>query len=248
MTISRTTPNGAVTEANGATSVACNCGTLVLGQLVNISLASVSNSVPTITAGSLTQTAGAGAISSPTLDRSNGGDNGDGGHSYSTQWSFICTTAGTVTVTAAGFPASSFLSISPRGLSTTLTWDATRVADVNGQHTATNSATALSTGNATSTGEAAFIAALCLNNGAAVTVTPDGAFTIVIDNGANGATAEVLAVADRLVTVGTTDASDWTFTGMDGAAYNGQAATLVVYKEAAGGGPALMGRSIWMTA
>lgn len=237
MTIGRTTPSGTVTETSAGTAVSCNCGTLVLGQLVNISLASVSNSVPTITAGTLTQTAGAGAISSPTLDVSVGGDNGDGTQTFSTQWSFICTTAGPVTVTAAGFPGSSFLSITPRGLATTGTWDAARVEATNGAHTATNGATALSSGNATSAGEACFVTALALNNGAAVTVTTPSGFVAVADNGANGATAEVLAVADDLVTVGTTQAGAWTFTALDGAAYNGQTASLVVYREAAPAGP-----------
>lgn len=236
MTISRTGSTGAPTEASG-TSVARNLGTVSAGQLVNITLAGWSESTnPTITAGMLTKTAGTATIhaSKPiTLDRANSGDNGDGSFTYSAQWSFVVDAGGTLTVTAAGFPAGSSLVISNAGYATTLSWDASRVESVNGQHTATNSATALSTGNGTSAGEAVFVAGLALNNGAAVTVTPDGSFSNIANNGANGASVEVLGHADRIVTSGTTDASDWTFTALDGSAYNGQAATLVVYKESA---------------
>lgn len=238
MTISRVGTPSAPTEAFG-TSVSRNCGTVVTGQLVNITLAGWNDTTnPTITAGFLTKTAGTATIGTVTLDRTNSGNNGDGSFSWNAQWSFVVTSGGTLTVTAAGFPSSgggSSLAISHAGAETTLSWadDSSRVEDANGQHTATDGASALSSGDATSAGEAWFVGGLTLNNGAAVTVTTPSGFSAITDNGANGASVEVLAHADDIVTTGTTQAAAWTFSALDGASYNGQAATVVVYKEAA---------------
>lgn len=244
MTIGRTGSTAAPTEAFG-TSVVRDTGTWATGDLVNITLAGWNDAVnPTITAGFLTKTAGTATIGTITLDRVNSGDNGDSSYSWSCQWSFVVTAGGTVTVTAAGFPSSgggSSLAISHAGAASTLGWanDSSRVEDANGQHVSSDAQTALSTGNGTSAGEAWFVAGLTLNNGAAVTVGTPSGFAAITDNGANGASVEVLGHADDIVTSGTTQAAAWTYSALDGNGYNGQAATLVVYKETAAPSPSL---------
>lgn len=232
MTISVAGTPSAPTETNGGTTVARDCGTCATDELLNIKVSGVADTF-TPTAGQVTQTSGGGTLGAVSLDVSAIGNNGDGGFTFSAQWSAIVTNGGTITATAAGFPSGAFLSISHQRIPSTVGWDGSRVAATNGQHTATDGASALSTGNATSTAEAIFVAGLALNNGAAVTVTTPGGWTAITNNGGNGASAEVLAHAYRIETSGTTQACAWTYTALDGSSYNGQAATVVAYQEAA---------------
>lgn len=238
MTISRKGTPAAPNSANPVAAITRSLGSWDVGDLVAVSVSWVCASSPTITPGMLTQTGGTGAITEVQLNESNGGATGGGTFSGVSIWSFRVTTAGPITVTVAGFPSGggySFLTANHAGASSTVGFNASRVEAINSAFSATDGATAQSSGSATSAGEAWFVSALGLNNGAALTITPPSGFAAVTDNGAAGAADEVNAMADDLVSSGTTQAAAWTFTAMDGASYNAQTAALVVYKEATGG-------------
>lgn len=237
MTITRAGIAGK-TLVNGAASAARSVGTVTAGQMVRFCAAiiNVSGADDVPVAGDLTQTAGNAVISTPILHRVNGGNCGDAGNTflYAVEYSCLVTTGGTLTLTLAGQPAGTFWALCSEAYNGT--WDASRGEAVNGAFSATDSLAAFGSGNATSAAAALFGGLLALNNGVVTTINEDGAFNLLAEE--QDATANVPAsFIDRIVTTGTTDAADWTYTGMDGATYNAQAAVVVVYKEAAGAGP-----------
>ena len=232
MTITRDGIATSPTSGSGVTSLAHSLGTLTAGHLVTVKLATVGDA-KTFADGDLTKTAGTATIGAITLSGQVGGNNGDGGYTYAVEWSFIVTGTGTCTVTVAGLPSGSYPTLAHESYTSDIGWDSARVEDTAGTYSATDGASALSSGDATSAGAALFSATLALNNGAAVTVGTPSGFSAIVDNGSSGATVEVIATADDIVTTGTTQAAAWTYSALDGSTYNGQAALLVVYKEAA---------------
>jgi len=210
--------------ANSATAVTRNMGSVTAGQLVVVAGGKYSPSLDAFVAGDCTQSAGTATLGAFTLDRTNGGDAGAGSaFNHTAIWSAIVTGSGTCTVQVGGAVAGSFLICGAEAFNGT--WNSTRVEAVNGQLLTTDGTASSTTGNVTSAGAALMFAAIDLDNTAATTITPDGAFTTVYEN--ETGTDNNGSVVYRLVSSGTTDAGDWTH----GTTHNGTSCCIVAYRE-----------------
>lgn len=220
-------------NANSATSVTRNMGSVTAGQLVVVTGTKYSPSLDAFVAGDCTQSAGTATLGTFTLDQTNGGDMGAGtSFGHSAVWSAVVTGSGTCTVQIAGAVAGSFLLIGAEAFTPDAgrSWGANRVGGrVNGALLATNATASSSTGNATSTEAAVFVAALHLDNTGATTITPDLAFTTIYEN--ETGTDQNGSHIYQIVATGTTDAGDWTH----GTTHNGAACSLVCYQQEVAG-------------
>jgi hypothetical protein len=234
MTITRAGLAGKSNNGAGGTSISRSVGSVTAGQLVVFTAAiiDISGSGSAPVSADLTKTAGTSTVADIRMHRTDGGNCGEGTTLRVAEFSCLVTADGTLTLTLAGQPSGTFISAFSEAYNGNWASDATRAEAVNGAFDASNSASALSSGDATSAGGGLFVSVLGINNGVNTPITEDGAFTSLAEE--NDATQFVPgAMADRIVTTGTTDASNWTFSGMDGAAYNAQAASIVVFKESA---------------
>lgn len=223
-------------SGNNTTSVSRSMGSVTAGQLVVVWGMKYSPSADAFAAGDCTQSAGTATIGAVSLDRSDGGDDNPPGAAnfmYSGVWSCIVTGSGTLTMQVGGAVAGSYLLIGAEAFNGS--WDASRVEAVNGATVTTNDQLTPGTGNGTSAGAALFAAALQANTSDASTITPDAAFTTAYEN--ETGTDDNGSAIYRIVGSGTTDAGDWTLS--TAGTVNGTAQSLVVYKEAAGGGSEL---------
>lgn len=218
-------------NANSATSVERSLGSVTAGQLVVVVGMRFSTTADTPVAGDVTQSAGTATIGTVSLDRTNGGETAGSVYAEVGIWSAIVTGSGSLTMQFAGAPASSYLLIGAEAFNGS--WDSSRVEAVNGQLLTTDSTSSSTTGDATSAGAALFVAGLQMNTNSATTITPDGAFTTIYEN--ETGTDDNGSAIYRIVSTGTTDAGDWTH----GTDHTGTAASVVVYKEAAGGGSSI---------
>jgi hypothetical protein len=223
---------GAFGDAEAAATYNFGGATLPVGSLVVVGGAKYSEASHPFVAGDCTKSAGTAAISTVTLNRADGGDVGGARFAYSAVWSFRITTAGTCTVQVTGDADNSYMIIGADCFTTDASWDESREESENGATNAGDALTSMSSGNATSAGAALFFGVLSVNDGVANTITPDGAFTTIYEQ--ETVDHQVGSIIRRIVSSGTTDAADWTFNTLNGSAGNGVAATLVVFKEAAG--------------
>lgn len=215
---------------DNATSATRSIGSVTAGQLVLVWGMKYSPSSDAFVAGDCTKSAGTATIGTPTLDRQDGGDMGNGAYGYSGLWSVIVTGSGTLTMQVGGAATGSYLLIAAEAFNGS--WDSSRVDGTpTGNLDIGNSISSMSTGNITTTGAALIAACVAINNNSAATITPDGAFTTVYEQ--ETVDHALGSAIYRIVSSGTTDAGDWTFTALDGSAGNGAAASIVAYKEAA---------------
>jgi hypothetical protein len=218
MTISHVASQGARVSANNNTAVSLAYpGNVSAGSLLTIAVCSAKFSIDDSIASDLAKSAGTATIGTPTLDAQVQISN----NLWCAVWSVIVTGAGSLTLTASNFPASSNLTMYVDEFAGT--WDATRVEDANSL--GSNAGVAPLGPNMTSAGAALFFGGIRID---ALGLTPQGAFT------------EVATVLDeshaiyRIVGTGTTDAIEWT--APSGASW---AIAGAVYKEGAAGGAAV---------
>jgi hypothetical protein len=213
-------------------------GNVTAGNLITVRVFAYAGGDSTaLVAGSVTKSAGTATIGAVTLDRGTGAFEYDSGV-YVQAAVFSCLVTGTGSLT---------MQISSNALlyfvwaiseySTDVGWDASRVEAVNSATSATDGNATASSGNGASAGAALFEGVVAIpssSGGADLVITEDGAFTLVVEETDHSAhmTGSVIR---RIVSSATTDAAEWAYTS--GAAH-GNAAALVVYKEA-GGAPAL---------
>lgn len=218
------------TAGNNTTSASYNLGSVTAGQLIVVWGMKYSPSVDAFVVGDCTKSAGTATIDTPTLDRTNGGDDGGAGTdaAHTAIWSCLVTGSGTLTMQVGGAVAGSFILVAAEAFNGS--WDASRVEAVNGQLITTDTTSSTTTGNATSAGAGLFCAGLQLNTTAATTITPDAAFTTAYEN--ESGTDDNGSAIYRIVSTGTTDAGDWTH----GTTHIGAACVLAVYKETAAAG------------
>jgi hypothetical protein len=219
--------------ADDTTSVSRNMGSVTAGQLIVVGAGKYSPSTDAFVAGDCTKSAGTATIGTVTLARTDGGSTGTGAFAHTGIWWAICTGSGTLTMQVGGAVAGSYLHIGAEAFNGN--WDAASEEAENGALNTGNAITALGTGNATSAGAALFVGVLALNTSNNTAINPDGAFTTIFES-EDGTAHAVGSSIYRIVGTGTTDAADWTFTALSGAAGDGGCCTLAVFKEAAGGG------------
>lgn len=225
MTIAAKSPSQKASNYAGpVTSVTCAYpNNVAVGSLLTIVVGSMAASSPhTVSASSLTKSAGTATIGTITLDRSE-------------QWLYVgvypmtlsifsclVTGAGSLTMQFAGMPSGSaaFVAIDEY----TGSFDSGRVEAVASSN---GSSTAPSAGNATSAGAALFVGGTVFFVGATSNPTEDGAFTLIAERSADAGNLGASAIA-RIVTSGTTDAAAWTLS-----ASGGWSAGAVVYREIA---------------
>lgn len=195
-----------------------NVGTVTAGQLVVVTVGCFTNPSANFVAGDLAKSAGTATIGTVSLDLTYA--NANNGHAA--VFSFIVTGSGTLTVQLTRSVGYSWFSLGSEAFNGN--WDASRFVSSNTN--AGSSSTAVSSGSVTTTGAALMVAVVEDVSGTS-SWTVDGSWTNIFnDTGTNSS-----AAAYRIVSSGTTDASDWTA----GIAIN-YAAGIVAYKEASAGG------------
>jgi len=146
-------------------------------------------------------------------------------------WTADVTGTGSLTVQAAG-AASNYHGVIGVELNASNGWDAGFVEDTAQNETASDNTNA-SSGNADSAGAAIFLGVLATsNNGGTVTITPDAAFTQILES-QDEDTHAAGSTMYRIVTGATTDSFDWTISNNLGWTVAG-----VVLKEVAAAGDA----------
>lgn len=215
---------------DNATSATLNADiNVTAGQLLVVWGMKYSPSADAFVAGDCTKSSGTATIGTVSLDRQDGADMGGGAYAYSGIWSTIVSGTGTLRMSVGGAAAGSYLVIGVEAFNGS--WDASRAdGTATGSTNTGDSITSMSSGNITTTGAGLIVGCLAINNGAATTLTPDAAFTTAHEQ-EDGTTHAIGSGIYRIVSSGTTDAADWTFTALDGSLGNGAAASVAAYKE-----------------
>lgn len=227
---------GNFADAGGNATYDFGGATLPLGALVVVGGAKYTEANDPFIAGDCTKSAGTAAISTVTLDRSDGTDMGTNQYGFSAIWSFRITTAGTLTIQVAGDAGSnSYMVIGAECFTTNQSWNDSRQEANNGATNTGNSISSMSTGNATSAGAALFFGSLALFDQVTTSITGDASFFATPIYEQENVAHQCGSFIYRIVSSGTTDAADWTFNTTDGNSANGAAASLQVFKEAATG-------------
>jgi hypothetical protein len=214
-------------NGNNTTNVTLTFGTVSVGQLVVVCGMKYSPSTTDVfeLADISTYTDTTATVDTWTLDKQNGGNDGEGSGCFSAVWSTTVTGAGQLNLQISGATSGSYLLIAAEAFNGT--WDSSRVENTNGQLATANNFTAGSTLSVTTADAGLMVGCIAANTTTANTFTPDGAFTTIYEN--ETGTDDNGSAIYRIVSTGTTDAGDWTVTGSN----NGYSASIVAYKEAA---------------
>ena len=136
-------------------------------------------------------------------------------------FSTIVTGTGSATVTVGGAPADTYFNIAAGEFASSTGWDSSRLEASN---SGTGTSTTPASGDATSAAGALFIGGFSGGLISNVTITEDGAFTL-IDEEEAGATYLPASAIYQIAGGGTTDAADWTVSSS-----TSWAAAIAVYK------------------
>jgi len=217
--------------ADAQTSVSIStASSVVAGNLVVITVARVTPAGPNpFVVGDISKTAGTSALADGFLLDKGQQVQQTGANYFDTAiFSAKVTTGGTLTVQVGGGNSGDYWDIGITeysGVDTT----ATRVEASNSN---TGTATPVTSGNATSAGAALFIGCFSIAIGDSGTITPQAAWSELWES-QDGTTHNTGAAAEQIVTGGTTDQAEWTYTGAPG---NFWVAVVAVYKVAAATG------------
>lgn len=226
--------------ADAQTSVSIStASSVVAGNLVVITVARFTNAGPNpFVVGDISKTAGSSALADGFLLDKGQQVLQSGNYYFDTGiFSAKVTTSGTLTVQVGGGNTGDYWDIGITeysGVDTT----ASRVEASNSGVDTAGETPAVS-GNATSAGAALFIGCFAVNITDSGTITPQAAWLELWES-QDGTTHNTGAAAEQIVTGGTTDQAEWSFSGGGG---NDWAAVVVVYKvaTATGRNPVPMG-------
>jgi hypothetical protein len=224
--------------ADAQTSVSISTASPVTaGNLVVITVARFTPLGPNLfVVGDISKTAGSSALADGFLL-----DKGQQVLLLSTQYfdaaifSAKVTTGGTLTVQVGGGDSGDYWDI---GITEYPDVDTT-ASRVEASNSVTGTATPVTSGNATSAGAALFIGCFSIAIGDSGTITPQAAWLELWES-QDGTTHNTGAAAEQIVTGGTTDQAEWTYTGAPGSPW---VAVVAVYKvaTATGRNPVPMG-------
>lgn len=239
MTITHTQSGG--NNGNNTTSVSRAFGSnLAVGSLIVVKAAKFSPSSDAFVSGDCTQSAGTATLSAFTFDRSRNQAQGvGGGHAAVATWSAIVTGAGSCTIQVAGAVSGSYLLLATAEFGGS--WDSSRVEtgnDNGASLAATTGATSADSGSVTSAGAALFISGLQVNASTDSVITEDASFTLIYEN--QTGTDDNGSFCYRIVSSGTTDTCNYSYTPQSGGTTTAWASDIVVYKEVAGGASSIL--------
>lgn len=225
------------TFANNATSVSRAFGSNVTnGSLISTQGAKYSPSNDAFVAADCTKSAGTATVSTPVLDVGVNNQQGAGpDHAALGLFRAHVTATGSCTMQIAGAAAGSFMLIG--SLESTGNYSesiALETTNSNSADPGTANANADS-GSVTSAGAALMVAGVQLNTTNSSTITEDGSFTSIYENGSS--TDDNGSFIYRIVSSGTTDTANWTVAVDGGGVVSAWAAAIAVYKENSAGGP-----------
>jgi len=206
MTITRASGQQVGNFADNATSVSkAYTNNVVAGNLLIIGAIKFSPSNDVFVAEDCTKSAGTATVGTISLHAQTSLNDG-GDYLNIAIWSAIVTGSGSCTMQVGGAVAGTYLSMALDELVSTLGWDSSRLEASN---TATGTTGAPTTSNVASAGSANFVGVLTTNAFLDITVTEDGAFTLIYED-QNGSLRPIISFIERIVSTGTTDAASWT--------------------------------------
>lgn len=204
ITAIQVTGNAAATSASVSQAFVSN---VTAGNLIVIVGMRYNNLADPYVEADCTQSAGTATLGTIALhlqtEVSLGGNNHDVGI-----WSVPVTGTGSCTMQIAGGNVGNFPDIGIGEFSASGGWSSTAATRLEDTNNGNNTTGAPSSGDGTSAGEALFIGALAVDTGGSVTITEDGAFTVIYEQEA-GASFETGSAIYQIVSSGTTDAASW---------------------------------------